>query len=338
MGSPLNDPPESRNPASRRLRLTAILIALFGSLLILALKIHAARIGDSSALRSDALESTVNVLAAAFGLGSILFSEKPADPDHPYGHGKIEYFAQAFEGGLISLAGFLILLDTTLRLFRHESLDDLGAGLQLNLAAGALNGVLGLGLYVTGKRHHSQVLTADGIHLLTDLFTTVVLGAGLGLVLLTGWNWMDPVLAVAVAVFLFKTGFELVRESSGALLDAQNPELIERIVRHLNEIPRRSIITAHELRAQSFGRDKHVDLHLVVPEFLSIKEAHDESDRFAADLMSKLGHDSVVHTHIDPCERGYCGECSFTDCPIRMSPFRKILPFETARVIRPGTH
>jgi len=338
MGAPLHDHPESRNPASRRLRLTAILVALFGSLLILALKIHAARIADSSALRSDALESTVNVLAAAFGLGSILFSEKPADPDHPYGHGKIEYFAQAFEGGLISLAGFLILLDTTLRLFRHETLDDLGLGLKLNLVAGALNGALGLGIYLTGKRHHSQVLIADGIHLLTDLLTTVVLGAGLVLVLLTGWNWLDPVLAVAVAAFLFRTGFGLVRESSGALLDAQNPALIEKIVRHLNEIPRRSIITAHELRAQSFGRDKHVDLHLVVPEFLSIKDAHDESDRFAADLMHKLGHDSEVHTHIDPCEREYCGECSFTDCPIRMAPFKAIQPFDSARVVRPGTH
>jgi cation diffusion facilitator family transporter len=326
------------NPASRRMRLTAISVSLIGGLLILCLKIFAARLADSSALRSDALESTVNVLAAAFGLGSLLFAEKPADQDHPYGHGKIEYFAQAFEGGLISLAGFLILLDTALRLLRHESLDNLGVGLQLNLLAGLLNGILGLGIYLTGKRHHSQILIADGIHLLTDLVTSLVLAAGLGLVLLTGWEWIDPILAFGVALFLFRTGYNLVQDSSNALLDAQNPRLIETIATHLNEIPRRSVITAHELKAQQFGRDKHVDLHLVVPEYLSIKEAHDESDRFASDLMQKLGHDSTVHTHIDPCEREYCTECSFTDCPIRARPFEGLQPFRADSLIRIGKH
>jgi cation diffusion facilitator family transporter len=324
--------------APKRIRLTAILISLIGSLFILALKIHAARLASSSALRSDALESTVNVLAAAFGLGSLIFSEKPADPDHPYGHGKIEYFAQAFEGGLISLAGFLIVLDTLMRILHQEPLEDLGLGLRLNILAGTLNGVLGLGIFLTGKRFHSQILIADGIHLLTDLMTTIILGLGLILVLFTGWTWLDPVLAFAVALFLFRTGFKLVQESSNALLDARSPALIEKIVDYLNQIPRRSVITAHELKVQQFGRDKHVDLHVVVPEFLSIKEAHDESDHFAADLMQKLGHDSLVHTHIDPCEREYCTECSFLDCPIRMKAFEGIPPFQSHLITRPGNH
>jgi cation diffusion facilitator family transporter len=326
------------NPASKRMRLTAMSISLVGGLLILGLKLHAAKLAESSALRSDALESTVNVLAAAFGLGSLLFAEKPADQDHPYGHGKIEYFAQAFEGGLISLAGFLILMDTGLRVLRHQTLDNLGLGLQLNLLAGVLNGALGLGIYLTGKKHHSQILVADGIHLLTDLATSLALALGLGLVLLTGWAWLDPLLAFGVALFLFRTGFILVRDSSNALLDAQSPHLIDTIAQHLNEIPRRSVIAAHELRAQQFGRDKHVDLHLVVPEYLSIKEAHDESDRFAGDLMQKLGHDSTVHTHIDPCEREYCTECSFTDCPIRAQPFEGLKPFRADTLIRFGKH
>jgi cation diffusion facilitator family transporter len=322
----------------KRIRLTAISISLIGSLLILALKIHAARMAGSAALRSDALEGTVNVLAAAFGLGSVLFSERPADQDHPYGHGKIEYFAQAFEGGLISLAGFLIVIDTGLRMIHQEALQDLDAGLKLNILAGLLNGVLGFGIFLSGKKHHSQILVSDGIHLLTDLFTTVVLGLGLLLVIFTGWSWLDPVLALGVALFLFRTGFKLVQESAGALLDAQSPALIEKIVGFLNEIPRRSVITAHELKVQQFGRDKHVDLHVVVPEFLSIKEAHDESDRFAGDLMQKLGHNSIVHTHIDPCEREFCPECSFLDCPIRMKPFVGMPPFSAGQITRTGAH
>ncbi len=313
-------------------------ISLVGSLLILALKIHAARVAGSAALRSDALEGSVNVLAAAFGLGSVLFSERPADQDHPYGHGKIEYFAQAFEGGLISLAGFLILIDTVLRVIHQDPLQDLDQGLKLNVLAGFMNGILGFGIFLAGKKHHSQILISDGIHLLTDLLTTVILGVGLVLVIFTGWNWLDPLLALAVAGFLFRTGFKLVQESSNALLDAQSPELVDRIVGFLNEIPRRSVIAVHELKVQQFGRDKHVDLHVVVPEFLSIKDAHDESDRFAEDLMHKLGHHSIVHTHIDPCEREFCSECSFLDCPIRMKPFQGMPQFTAGQITRTGAH
>ncbi len=313
-------------------------ISLIGSLLILALKIHAARVAGSAALRSDALEGSVNVLAAAFGLGSVLFSERPADQDHPYGHGKIEYFAQAFEGGLISLAGFLILIDTVLRVIHQDPLQDLDQGLKLNVLAGFMNGILGFGIFLAGKKHHSQILISDGIHLLTDLLTTVILGVGLVLVIFTGWNWLDPLLALAVAGFLFRTGFKLVQESSNALLDAQSPELVDRIVGFLNEIPRRSVIAVHELKVQQFGRDKHVDLHVVVPEFLSIKDAHDESDRFAEDLMHKLGHHSIVHTHIDPCEREFCSECSFLDCPIRMKPFQGMPQFTAGQITRTGAH
>lgn len=322
----------------RRIRLTAILASLLGGVIILGMKAWAAKLSDSSALRSDALEGTVNVLAAAFGLGSLLFAEKPADERHPYGHGKIEYFAQAFEGGLISLAGFLILIDTLFRIIRPHPMEQLGEGLKVNLIAGALNGLLGILLYSTGKKHQSKILMADGIHLFTDLVTTGVLAVGLGLVLLTGWTILDPILALGVAFFLFRTGFRLVQDSSNALLDAENPELTGTIVKYLNEIRRGSVITTHEMKAQQFGRDTHVDLHVVVPEYLSIKEAHDESDRFAQDLMQRLGNGSVVHTHIDPCERSYCRECSMKDCALRTQNFEAVKEFDRDSVIRPGPH
>lgn len=326
------------DPTSKRLRFVAILGSLVGGLLILAIKLYAAHIADSSALRSDALEGSVNVLAAAFGLGSLLFAEKPADDDHPYGHGKIEYFAQAFEGGLISLAGFLIVIDTIVRLFHPSQMEQLGLGLKLSIFAGLLNGVLGLIIIVTGKKHHSQILIADGIHLLTDLVTTIALGLGLVLVIYTGWHWLDPVLAFCVALFLFRTGFVLVRDSSKTLLDAANPMLTEKIAKHLNEIPRGKIIAVHDTKAQEFGRDKHVDIHVVVPEFLSIKEAHDLSDLFSLKLAEKLGHGSEVHTHIDPCERDYCSECQMTPCVIRRAPFSSQAPFTRENITLPGKH
>ncbi len=321
---------------SRQLRLKAMFASLIFGLLILFLKAYAAKISNSSALRSDALESTVNVLAAAFGLGSIIFADRPADADHPYGHGKIEYFAQAFEGGLISLAGFLILFDTISRALQGHTLAAVGDGLKLNLVAGALNGVLGIVLYRIGKRQRSPILVADGIHLLSDLATTLALAAGLGLALLTGWTWLDPLLAIGVSLLLFVTGFKLVQNSSNALLDAHDPDLINEIVEHLNAIPKGQVITAHELKAQQFGRDRHVDLHVVVPEFLSIKDAHDEAEMFAASLRSRLGNLSVVHTHIDPCERNYCRNCALEDCSIRSSVFHEVVPFNSTMIIEPG--
>jgi cation diffusion facilitator family transporter len=320
----------------KRIRFGAMLTSLIAGILILALKMYSAHISDSSALRSDALEGAVNVLAAAFGLGSMIFAEKPADQDHPYGHGKIEYFSSAFEGGLISLAGFLILLDVGTRLFHPAPMENLGLGLQLNVLAGFLNGILGFAILKIGKKYRSQILVADGMHLLTDLVSTGILGIGLVIVLYTGWTWLDPVLAVGVALFLFKTGFGLVKSSAGALLDAEDPLLLQGIVDQLNQIDRGQVITVHELRAQQFGRDKHVDIHVVVPEYLTVKQAHHATDDFVRSLRKELGQGSLIHTHVDPCERDYCSECPLADCPIRLSPFiaRKPLSLETAT--RPG--
>jgi cation diffusion facilitator family transporter len=309
-------------------------------LLILGIKFYAAHLSNSSALYSDALEGTVNVLAAAFGLGSLLFAEKPADQDHPYGHGKIEYFAQAFEGGLIALAGFLILIDTGSRLLNPEPILELSTGLKLNALAGVMNGILGALLYTVGKRHQSEILKADGVHLLTDLLTTVVLLLGLGLMLLTGWNWLDLVLSAAVAGLLLFTGYHLVKQSANALLDGHDPSKLEQIVTAMNEVKSSGdfsqLITAHELKAQSFGREIHLDVHLVVPEFLTVLDAHHLSDRFSSALHDKLGKQSMVHTHLDPCERHYCEQCLISACPIRVSKFVKAENFTVASVTSIG--
>lgn len=311
----------------KKLRLGTMIFAVIAGSLILAAKFYAARIADSAALHSDALEGTVNVLAAAFGLASIWWSEKPADADHPYGHGKIEYFAKAFEGGLISLAAVLILIDSIERLTAGHALQNLESGLWINLAAGAGNGVLGFILLTIGKRTRSEIIRADGIHLLTDLATTVGMSIGLGLLLLTGWNWIDPVIAVLVALFLLRTGFGLVKQSLQALLDAENPELIEQIVSEINEfqVNRETpmVITVHDLKAQEFGRDKHIDIHVVVPETLTIHEGHEVSEQFSLKLSQALGGKSIVHTHLDPCERRYCRQCPVTPCEIRLHAFEE---------------
>jgi cation diffusion facilitator family transporter len=320
----------------RTIRLSAIIIALIAGIIIFGVKLYAAHISNSSAIRSDALEGSVNILAAAFGLFSILFSEKPADHDHPYGHGKIEHFAAVFEGGLISLAGFLILIDTVSRYLNHSEPSDLSQGLLISFLAGVGNGIIGLTILMIGKKYDSTTLRADGLHLISDFWSTLGLGAGLGLALYTGWLWIDPLLAIVVGIMLFVAGYKVFIPSWNTLLDAVNPESIQKIVDRLNEIKLEPVITVHELKTQEFGRDAHVDLHLVVPEFFSIKDAHQVTDRIVGELQKTLGSNSLIHAHLDPCGKLYCTECSYENCPIRKNDFLVRKPLTVDSIVQNG--
>ena len=333
----MEGPFTERAPLTPRfIRLTAISIALIAGIIIFGIKLYAAHISNSSAIRSDALEGSVNILAAAFGLFSILYSEKPADNDHPYGHGKIEHFAAVFEGGLISLAGFFILLDTASRYFNHSEPSNLHQGLLITFCAGALNGIFGLLIFYTGKKYDSTTLRADGLHLITDFWSTIGLSLGLGLAIFTGWIWIDPLLAIIVGLMLFVAGYKVFRPSWNTLLDAVNPESIQKIVTLLNEIKLDPIITIHELKTQEFGRDSHVDLHIVVPEFFTIKDAHYISDKVVAQLQTKLGSNSQIHAHLDPCAKLYCTECSYENCAIRKNAFMARKPLTVENIVEDG--
>lgn len=266
-------------------RVRAMRLSLAAGIVILALKTAAFWLTGSMALKSDALESVVNVVAALFGLGAVIFAGQPADKEHPYGHGKMEYFSAAFEGGLISLAAAMILYESAVALVRGVELRDLGAGLALNLGAGALNGLLGWYLLRRGAALKSKTLEADGHHVLSDFYTTAGIAAGLFLVKATGWTRLDPAIAAAVGLLLGRTGFRLVRESAAALLDEEDSGTIDAIVSGLDGLLKKGVdetgvITVHGLRAIRSGRYTHVDIHLVVPEYIPVSEAHDDTDRF----------------------------------------------------------
>ena len=317
-------------------------VSLAAGIAILALKSAAYWQTGSMALKSDALESVVNVVAAVFGLGAVIFAGQPADKEHPYGHGKMEYFSAAFEGGLISLAAATILYEAAIALVRAPEIRDLGLGLALNVGAGALNGLLGWYLLRTGRRLSSKTLEADGHHVLSDFYTTVGIAAGLLLVKFTGWRILDPLMAVAVGLLLARTGFRLVRESAAALLDEEDSSTIDAIVSGLDGLLKKGVdetgvITVHGLRAIRSGRYTHVDIHLVVPEYLPVAEAHDDADRFESKLISAVGFEGELHAHLDPCRRKYCGSCTDKACPVRAEPFRSVEPLtrENATIAEP---
>lgn len=302
----------------------AILVSLLAGAVILALKAAAYFMTGSMALQSDAMESIVNVVAAGFGLGAVLFAGQPADRNHPYGHGKMEFFAAAFEGGLISLAAVIIIYESVTALFSGLELKRLGLGLALNVAAGALNGLLGWWLVRAGRRLSSRTLEADGRHVLSDFYSTAGVLVGLVLVMATGFWWLDPLAAILVGLMLARSGLGLVRESAAALLDEEDSAMIEKIVAALDGLLRRGVgetgvITVHGLRAIRSGRYTHVDIHLVVPEYEQVAKGHDAAERFERLLIEAAGMEGEVHTHIDPCRRKYCAQCTDESCPIRAS-------------------
>jgi len=317
---------------AERARLRAVAISLAVSVVLLAAKYQAYRLTGSTAILSDALESIVNVVAAVFGLGGILFAGRPADRNHPYGHGKIEFFSAAFEGGLIAFAAVLIVYEVILSLLRGPDVRAIDVGVTIVLGAGLVNLLLGWYLIRTGRKYESLTLVADGRHVLADFYTSAGIVVGLLLVRFTGIAWLDPVVAAVVALNLLWTGFRLVRQAAGGLLDEEDTALLDRLLEVLQPHLSQGVIRVHHLRAIRAGRFHHVDAHLVVPEFWSVERSHETAEDLAERLIKEVGVEGEMTLHTDPCHRVYCRMCDLDDCPVRREPFggRPALTLEEA--------
>jgi cation diffusion facilitator family transporter len=321
--------------ADHRARKRAAVVSLVvGALLFLA-KYQAWRLTGSTAVLSDAMESTVNVVAAIFAIIGIGIAAAPADRSHPYGHGKIEFFAAAFEGGLIAAAAVLIIREAVIALFDGEELRKLDVGLAITLAAGLANAALGCYLVTVGRRTNSLTLVADGKHVLADFWTSAGVIVGLLLVQLTGLVWLDPLAAVLVACWLLWTGVGLVRTAAAGLLDEHDPSFNHRIVEIFDGYIGLGVIRMHHLRAIRAGHFHHVSAHLVVPEFWTVDRSHELAESLAERLISDLGVEGEVTYHTDPCHRAYCRMCDVEECSARLHPFSGQSKLTVEEAIRP---
>jgi cation diffusion facilitator family transporter len=318
-----------------RARLRAVVISLAVGAVLLAAKYQAYRLTGSTAILSDALESIVNVVAAVFGLGGIVFAGRPADRNHPYGHGKIEFFSAAFEGGLIAFAAVLIVYEVILSLLRGPDVHALDVGVAIVLGAGLVNLLLGWYLIRAGRKYESLTLVADGRHVLADFYTSAGIVIGLLLVRFTGIVWLDPVLAAVVALNLLWTGFRLVRQAAGGLLDEEDTALLDRLLEVLQPHLSQGVIRVHHLRAIRAGRFHHVDAHLVVPEFWSVERSHETAEDLAERLIKEVGVEGEMTLHTDPCHRVYCRMCDLDDCPVRREPFGGRPPLTLEEAVQP---
>lgn len=303
------------------MRLRAGLISLAASILLFGIKFAGYRLTRSTAVLSDALESIVNVVAALFAVASLSFAARPADANHPYGHGKAEFLSSAFEGGLIAFAALLIVYQAIESLLYGGELRALDVGLGLMVVAAIGNAILGAYLLRTARKVGSPALEGDAKHVLSDVWTTVGVCAGLGLVWATGIQAIDPLIAAIVGAHLVLVGFGLARQAVGGLLDETDPSLLQSLAVAIAAVRVPGVIAVHRLRAIRVGGSLHVDAHLVVPRFWQVSAGHEVAQRFEEEVAGGLDREAELEVHIDPCSSAYCAGCSVEPCPVRAHAF-----------------
>lgn len=255
----------------------------------------------SVGLLSDAAESAVNLVAATTAMLSLWYSARPVDENHTYGHEKIEFFSSGLEGVLIAVAACSIAWYGVHRLLAPQRIHELGVGTAVALVATLINFAVAQWLLRTGRRHGSIVLEADGQHLMTDVWTSVALVAGLTLVTITGYDWLDPLLAIAMSGNIFWTGCRLVCRSFNGLMDHALPDTEQALVRQAIEAHLEPGTTYHALRTRQAGAHRFVDFHLLVSGQTSVQRAHDQAVNIELAIRAALPSAEVV-VHIEPIE------------------------------------
>ncbi len=276
--------------------------SLLVSFLMLGGKMTAYFITGSAAIFSDAIESVVHLFATGFAGFSLWYAVRPPDPGHPYGHGKIAYFSAGFEGGLILIAALSILYSAVLDLIRGPELRQLNVGLWIIAGLTAVNLALGLSLVYVGRKHNSLVLVSNGQHVLTDMWTSLGVVVGVGLVEVTGFVWLDPVVAIIVALNILWTAFRLVRRAVSGLMEAADPADTETILEALDEAVREGLISGyHQVRHRRVNDQLWIECHLLFPETMSITEAHRRSHTVEDNLARRFADGEIVFTaHLEP--------------------------------------
>lgn len=256
---------------------------------------------DSVGLLSDAIESIVNLVGAVVALWMLTLAAMPADDDHAFGHGKAEYFSSGFEGLLIVVAALIIAYAAAERLFDPRPLQAVGMGLLASVAASVINFMTARTLMAVGHEHHSITLEADAHHLMADVWTSAGVISGVALVWLTGWLWLDPVIALVVAANVARTGWMLMRRSADGLMDAAlPPEEIGKIESLLADY-RAQGLDFHALRTRQAGSRAFVSLHVLVPGRWTVQLGHDWLERIESDIRRLLPRAHVI-THLEPLE------------------------------------
>jgi cation diffusion facilitator family transporter len=312
--------------------LTALTVIVFALKMIVFLMTHALSV------LSDTLESVVNIIATIVGSYSMYIAAKPKDKDHPYGHGKAEFVSSAFQGSLIIGVGCLIIYESVQSYYNPGTLHNLGNGFWILILIALIN--IGTALYVMrmGKKNNTTSLITSGKLFLIDFFTTFSVALGLLILMFTGIQKVDAIIAILLGAWVLYDGYKILRASLAGIMDEADMALLENVIAEINDNRNDHWVDLHNLRVIKYGPLLHIDCHLTMPWYLNVHEAHTMMDQFTDLVKSKFGDSVEFFIHIDGCMPFSCDICSIRQCEKRQAPFQKRLNWTMENVLANTKH
>ena len=312
--------------------LTALTVVVFALKVVVFLMTH------SLSVLSDTLESVVNIVATIVGSYSMYIAAKPKDKDHPYGHGKAEFVSSAFQGSLIIGVGCLIIYESIQSYFNPGTLHNLGNGFWLLIVIALINISTALFVMRMGKKNKTTALVTSGKLFLIDFFTTFSVAIGLLILIFTGIQKVDSIIAILLGGWVLYDGYKILRASLAGIMDEADMALLENVIAEINTNRNNQWIDLHNLRVIKYGSLLHIDCHLTMPWYFNVHEAHQNMDQFTDLIKSKFGDSVEFFIHIDGCMPFSCAICSIATCDKRQNAFQKKLNWTMENVLANTKH
>jgi len=303
------------------------------AVILFFLKLAAYYTTQSVAIMTDALESTVNVIAGFIALYSLYVAAKPRDKDHPYGHGKAEFLSAAVEGALVTMAGLIIVYEAVIDFIHPHPLHKLDKGIYIVAFTAVINFIVGAICIRKGKQNDSIALQAGGRHLQSDTYSTIGIIVGLVIIWFTKLTWLDGVVSIIFAGIILYTGYQILRKSVAGIMDEADLQLLQEMISYVNAHRRSNWVDIHNLRVIKYGGLLHVDCHLTVPWYLNVLEAHAEIDALTALIRARWGESMEFFVHTDACLDFSCRICTKEACHVRKHAFEGRVEWKLDNVV-----
>lgn len=308
------------------------------TIVVFILKVVTYILTHSLSVLSDTLESIVNIVATLVGSYSLFIASKPKDKDHPYGHGKAEFISAAFQGSLIVGIGCLIIYKAIDSFIHPVTLHYLYNGIWLLALIAVINLVTALVLHQIGKKNKSIAIASTSKLFKIDFYTTAAVAVGIFLLLITGYQKIDSLIAIFLGLYVIYDGYMIVRQSLAGIMDEADMELLEEVIAEINLSRNAKWIDLHNLRVIKYGVLLHIDCHLTVPWYYNVNEAHEAVDDFTRLIKNKFGDTVEFYIHTDGCMPFSCPICTIENCEKRRTPFEKKLDWNLENVLKDSKH
>ena len=311
-------------------------VAIVGVILFIG-KLIAWHLTNSDAVFSDAMESIVNIISAFMGLYSLYLAAQPKDENHPYGHGKVEFVTSGVEGSLIIFAGIMIIVEAIDSLLHGNTLKKLDYGILIVLATAIINYLMGYFSIKKGERENSVVLISSGKHLQSDTWTTLGVVISLVLVYFTKIYWIDAAVALVFGSYIIIVGYKIVRKSLSGIMDEADPDLLKAVVEVLSINRKKEWIDIHNMKIQQYGSGLHIDAHITLPWYDTLRESHQEMENIIKTLASETERHVEFNFHMDDCKPHSCEICQL-ECAHRIHAFKRKIEWTPESVSQVSKH